>query len=172
MNPPVLDRDLGWKEIQREMLKLDSKVVKVGITKESGKDIPNGKRKDGKTTIVQYAYWNEMGVHGSSKWMIPPRPFVKGWALAKESEITETMQEVSNKVSGGHLKAMTAFKVLGLYGKSGIMEYIRNSDNFVPNAPLTRKRKKSSAPLIDEGFLIGAVNYEIADKNEDEDKEE
>lgn len=172
MSSPVLDRDLGWKEIQREVVKLGSKVVKVGITKESGKEIPSGERKDGKTTIVQYAYWNEMGVHGSSKWLIPPRPFVKGWTLAKESEIMETLQEFSNKVSGGHLKAMTALNSLGLYGKSGIMEYIRNSSNFVPNAPLTIKKKKSSAPLIDEGFLIGAVNYEIADKNEDEDKEE
>ena len=161
------DRDLGWKDIQKQMNILNSKVVKVGVTKEKGKEIPSGVRKDGKTTIVQYAYWNETGVYGKSGWKIPPRPFVKGWAVAKEEEIMETLDKIGLKVSGGLLKAQTALESLGIYGRSGIVSFIRDSSNFIPNAPSTIKSKGSSKPLIDEGFLMNAIAYEIAPKRED-----
>ena len=161
----VTDRDLGWNNIKREMLALDKKIVKVGVTRDKGSDKPVGERRNGKVRIVDYAVWNEFGVHGKKKWSIPPRPFIGGWSDNRKGDIIETEKLLYKGISGGVMDADTAFKALGEFGRSGILVYMKESENFVPNAPLTIKIKGSDKPLIDEGFLLSAISYQIVGKN-------
>ena len=172
MNVTITDRDLGWNKIKQELLALNKKIVKVGVTAEKGKVIPKGERKRKDVRIVEYAYWNEFGVYGKKNWSIPPRPFVGGWADNKREDVVKTEKELFMGVSGGTIDSETAFKALGEFGRSGILAYIRDSGNFVPNAPLTIKIKGSDKPLIDEGFLLNAIAYEVVSKNEQSGEDE
>lgn len=148
----IADKDMGMNDILKEIEEFKSSMVKVGILSSSGSV-------DG-VAIVDYATWNEVGVHGKKGWKIPPRPFVRGWADAKKEEIIKCIDSLLSKVTSGKMTAKAAMNALGVFGKSGIQAYIANGD-FQPNAPRTIKKKGSSRPLIDTGAMRQAVNFEV-----------
>jgi hypothetical protein len=156
---------MGLEDIFKEMEKLKSMCVKVGVTEDVG-----SRTADGGATLAQIASWNELGVlgppmsqHGGGKWFIPPRPFVRGFADGKREQIAKTLEKLSSLVSGGKLKAETAMARLGEYGQSGIKSYIRNGA-FTPNADSTIAKKGSSKPLIDNGTLRNSIRYQVIEK--------
>jgi hypothetical protein len=160
------DTDMGLEDILKEMEKLKSMCVKVGVTEDVG-----AQTVDGGATLAQIASWNELGVlgppmsqHGGGKWFIPPRPFVRGFVDGKREQIAKTLEKLGNLVSGGKLKAETAMARLGEYGQSGVKSYIRNGD-FTPNADSTIARKRGSTkPLIDTGTMKNSIRYQVIEK--------
>jgi hypothetical protein len=159
------DTDMGLKDIFKEMEKLKSMCVKVGVTEDVG-----AQTVDGGATLAEIASRNEFGVlgppvsqYGKGKWFIPPRPFLRGFADGKREQIAKTLEKLGALVSGGKLKAETAMARLGEYGQSGVKSYIRNGE-FTPNADSTIARKGSSKPLIDNGTLRNSIRYQVIEK--------
>jgi hypothetical protein len=173
--------DLGLEDILKEMEKLKSMCVKVGVTEDVGskkgmhrvrKTLKSGKKSKQKVkventsgpTIAQYASWNELGVKNEGGgWLIPPRPFVRGFADGKREQIAKTLEKVGKLVSEGKHDADTAIRRIGEYGQDGIKSYIRNGE-FTPNADSTIAKKRSSKPLIDTGTMRNSIRYQVIDK--------
>jgi hypothetical protein len=181
------DTDMGLKNIFKEMEKLKSMCVKVGVTEDVGSNKGMHRvRKVGKSgkktkqkvkventngpTILQYAEWNELGVKGppysetgGGVWFIPPRPFVRGWADGKREQIAKTQERLTKQVTSGKIDADTAIRRLGEFGQSGIKSYIRNGPH-IQNADSTVAKKGSSKPLIDTGTLRNSIRYQVIEK--------
>jgi hypothetical protein len=159
------DTDLGMANILKEVEKLKSMCVKVGVTEDVG-----AQTTESGATIAQIASWNELGVmgppvsqNGGGKWFIPPRPFLRGFADGKRERTAKTMEKLGGLVSGGKLTADVAMARLGKYGRSGVKSYIRNGE-FTPNADSTIAKKGSSKPLIDNGALRNSIRYQVIEK--------
>jgi hypothetical protein len=162
------DTDMGLENIFKEMEKLKSMCVKVGVTEDVG-----AQTVDGGLTLAEIATHNELGVlgppfsqYGDGKWFIPPRPFVRGFADGKRELTAKTMEKLTKLVSGGKLKAETAIRMLGEYGMDGVKSYIHNGE-FTQNADSTIAKKGSSKPLIDQGErggLLGNIRFQIIEK--------
>jgi hypothetical protein len=160
------DTDLGAEAIFKELEKLKSMCVKVGVTEDAG-----AQTVDGGATLAQIASWNELGVlgppvsqHGDGKWFIPPRPFVRGWADGKRELIAKMQEKLVGRVASGEIPAKEAIRLLGEFGQSGVKSYIKHG-SFTSNADSTIARKrKSTKPLIDTGTLHNSIRYEVIDK--------
>ncbi|MDR0388756.1 MAG: hypothetical protein LBH73_01650 [Spirochaetaceae bacterium] len=186
-NKGMTDKDLGLKDILKEVEKLKSMCVKVGVTEDVGsnkgvhrvsKAGKNGKKTKRKVkventngpTIAQYAARNELGVlgppvsqHGQGKWFIPPRPFVRGWADGRREQIAKTMEKFGRQITSGLYGASTIIRRLGEYGQGGVKSYIRNGPH-IENADSTKRRKGSSKPLIDTGTLRNSIRFQIIER--------
>lgn len=147
----VVDRNLGWQEIQRELAKLKKIGVKVGITEE------NNTSESG-ANIAEYAAYNEEGTEN-----IPSRPFIRSWVDNNKEQINKMMDSAFNHIVSGQWTAEDAMKRIGEFGASGIRKNIAKG-SFEPNAESTIKRKGSSRPLIDSGDMRRAVSYEVTKK--------
>ena len=159
------DTDMGLEDIFKEMDKLKSMCVKVGVTEDVGSQTVEGST----ATLAQIAAWNELGVlgppmsqNGGGKWFIPPRPFIRGWVDGRREHIQKTQDKLCALVAAGKLKADTAMRRLGEYAQSGVKSYFRNGD-FTPNADSTIAKKGSSKPLIDNGVLKNSIRYQVID---------
>jgi hypothetical protein len=162
------DTDLGMKAILKEIEKLKSMCVKVGITE----DVGDTKSEGSDATLAQIGYWNEVGVmgppfsqYGGSKWFIPPRPFIRGWADGKRELTVKTLEKIGGLVTGGKIKAEEAIRWIGEYGAKGIKSYIKNG-TFTSNADSTIARKRGSTkPLINEKTLVNSgIRYQPIEK--------
>jgi hypothetical protein len=162
------DTDKGLADIFKEVEKLKSMCVKVGVVEDVGSQKPEGSD----ATLAQIAYWNEVGVmgppvsqHGGGKWFIPPRPFIRGWADGKRELTVKTLEKIGGLVTGGKIKAEEAIRRIGEYGEKGIKSYIKNG-TFTPNADSTIARKRGSTkPLINEKTLVNSgIRYQIIEK--------
>jgi hypothetical protein len=169
------ETDMGLKDIFKEMEKLKSMCVKVGVTEDVGSQTAEG----GDATLAEYAAYNELGVKkkDGSEWFIPPRPFVRGFADGKRELIAKTMEKLGGLVMDGKLDADTAIRQLGEFGQNGVKSYIRNG-SFTPNSDVTingskpnKKGKKfikgkgSSKPLIDQKTLVNSgIRFQIIEK--------
>jgi hypothetical protein len=167
------DTDLGLADIFREVEKLKSMCVKVGIPENKG-----SKEGEDGVTIAQYATYNELGVKrkDETEWFIPPRPFVRGWADGKREQTAKMMEKLGNLVTSGKLKAKTAIRRLGEYGMDGVKDYIEQG-SFVPNSDITLhgskpdkngkqfiKPKKSTKPLINNGTMRDSIGFQPIEK--------
>jgi hypothetical protein len=162
----VTSKDLGLKNILKEVKKLKSMCVKVGVTEDVGSQKPDG----GDATLAQIAYWNEYGVMNkdNTDWFIPPRPFIHGWANAKRELIAKTQDMLGDLVMSGKLDAHTAIRQLGEFGMNRIKSYIEQDGSFRENAKSTKARKDSHRPLIDQGTLHGSIRFQPIEKPVDE----
>jgi hypothetical protein len=167
----IEDKDLGLDAIMKELKALGRMAVKVGFPEEStgpqqgekrvvrfrkGKRVKNT-IETGEATIAQIATWNEYGVPSHN---IPARPFVTGWADSKADNIKATLDKLYKKVVDGKWTADDAVMRLGEFGQDGIKSYIRNGE-FPENSDITKKRKRSSKPLIDTGTMRNSVRYQV-----------
>jgi predicted NUDIX family NTP pyrophosphohydrolase len=156
------DTGMGLAEILKEMEKLKSMCVKVGVTEDVGAQTAKGG-----VTVAQYATYNELGVMNKdeSAWFIPPRPFVRGFADGKRELIAKTMEKLGGLVMDGKLDADTAIRRLGEFGQNGVKSYIRHG-TFTPNADSTIARKRGSTkPLVDTKNLVNnGIRFQIIEK--------
>jgi hypothetical protein len=144
----VIDKDMGWKQIEINMKALHDRSVKVGIM--------GGGTNDG-VAIVDYAMWNEFGTS-----RIPPRPFMATTADNHRDETVKFAEHLIGRVIDRHLTVDLALKNLGEWYQAKIQMTIRKAKEWAePNHPATIKAKGSSSPLIDTGRMIGAVRYEV-----------
>ena len=139
---------------QRRLAKLLKKVEKhthvaVGILQDV-------KREDG-FSMVDLAMVHE---YGSKKRRIPERSFIRSTCDAKAKEHLGLIKRLQQKTLQGHLSSKQALGQLGEIVSKDMVQAINRG--IEPELKLaTIKRKGSSAPLIDEGLLKGAVTHEV-----------
>jgi hypothetical protein len=139
--------DVGFFEGDRHVGKNgkpDADLVLIAAANEYGADIKNG--------------WGR-GIHIT----IPERSFMRSWAIAKQTQISELMESLAKKVTNKAMDADLALKTLGVFGMDGIKKQIAAPEgvSWPPNADSTIKRKGSSHPLIDTGVLRESVRYQV-----------
>lgn len=142
----IIDR--GWNRIKTDIRALQNEGVKVGIRSTAGSN--NGVK------IVDIAVFNEFGTS-----TIPSRPFMRRTADQSKSYVPNFAASLAKGLLNNKLTVSQVMNRLGLFYQDKIRETIRLSKSWaVPNAPSTIKQKKSSTPLIDQGIMLGAVDYE------------
>ncbi len=176
----VLDIDLGWKDILKELRGLSKKEIKAGIQ--------GGKTKDGTADIVTVAAVQEFGAmifqhpgevtvyrkvkkDGSTHRsmgrliLIPERSFIRATFDEKYDEIGEHAEAAVTAIING-TDVSKALTLTGQYIEGEIKRKI-GSGPFTPNSPATIRKKKSSKPLIDTGHMRQSVRYEIGDRSDE-----
>ena len=143
----VIDRDLGFKRIMRDLQKLYGMEVVAGMLRDSGK-AENG------ASYVDIATWNEYGTGH-----IPSRPFIRISADTNKAAWGRLAQQCVNNVIDGD-NPRDAAQVVG----HRMVEDIRKvfgSSMLKANAPSTVKKKGRNEPLVDSGEMRRRVNFRI-----------
>lgn len=148
-------------DIMNELDYMALHMVEVGIL-GIDKDL---KGDDSKTTILEYAVYNEFGTKH-----IPPRPFMRN-AIEKNSRTIEKYIEAkTNEVLEGKITGRQALMQLGEYTRGIIIQSIATATSWaVPLDPKTLKEKlkrgsNNNKTLIEDRFLIKAIRYQIISK--------
>jgi hypothetical protein len=141
----------GGKKLQIKLAEIakmasNADLVRVGFLEKSS--YPDG------TPVAMVAAIQDFG---APKVGIPPRPFFRNMIAEKSSEWPRAIADL--------LKAndYDAAKTLNQVGEA-VAGQLRESivaTNEPPLAPSTIKRKGFSKPLIDQGIMIGAIDYEV-----------
>ena len=136
-------------DIEKMAKNLANMKVQVGF-------LSSAKYEDG-TSVAQVAMFNEYGVPQRRQ---PPRPFMRT-ALKKAKEWKKTFDFMIKKdfARGGDFK--TSFETLGLVVKGDIKTSIKEL-TAPALAQSTIDKKGFSKPLIDTGYMLDAVNYEVS----------
>ena len=148
-------------DIMNELDYMALHMVEVGIL-GIDKDL---KGDNSKTTILEYAVYNEFGTKH-----IPPRPFMRN-AIEKNSRTIEKYIEAKiNEVLEGKITGRQALMQLGEYTRGIIIQSIATATSWaVPLDPKTLKEKlkrgsNNNKTLIEDRFLIKAIRYQIISK--------
>lgn len=146
-------KDLGKAKIERELRAARKLVALVGIPSDAKRheDNPN-------IGLAEIAFIMEKG---STVNNIPPRPFMQQTRTMNEKKVADLSKKYLSAISTGKMSAMDAIKKLGA-SYEGAMKRIFLTGSFVGNAESTKKRKKSSKPLIDTGLLRQSIKYKVA----------
>lgn len=144
----VIDRDLGFNRIMRDLEKLDGMEVVAGILKDAG-------NYDKGQSIADVAIWNE---YGTSR--IPSRPFIRISADTNRQKWAKIAQQCVNNVIDGD-SPRDAAQVIGHRMVEDIREVFGDTSKLKANAPSTIAKKGRNEPLIDTGKLKATVNYRV-----------
>lgn len=153
----VKDKDLGWKEIEQQLLLAQKSFVKVGFQQGSKtKNQQKGdRRKKANQSMPEIAASNEFG---TSK--IPARPFMRTAFDENIKLINKAIQGEYDKIIDGRI---TTFKSLSAIGELMIRLTQKKIGEitFPPNAPSTIAKKGSFKPLIDFGQMTQSVTKQV-----------
>lgn len=143
----VIDRDLGYNRIMRDLQKLYDMEVVAGMLKDSGK-AENG------ASYVDIATWNEYGTG-----RIPSRPFIRISADTNKAAWAKLAQQCVNDVIDGD-SPRDAAQVVGHRMVEDIRKVFGSSE-LKANAPSTVRKKGRNEPLVDSGEMQRRVNFRI-----------
>lgn len=139
------DRDLGWREFQRQLREARTIEVVVGV--QQGEMNSDGEQ------IATYAAANEFGTEE-----IPERSFMRS---AFDENVSELQQEMEGRYQQMMRGALTTRQALGLVGLK-LQDMIKDkiSSNIPPpNSEATIERKGSSRTLIDTSAMKNSIHY-------------
>ena len=142
----VIERDLGWKRIQREIQAAKSASVRVGVLADAGAS------EDG-VDLVDIAVFNEFGTSRA-----PARPFIRGAFDEKQRDLTRLKARLWNQVLAGRLDTRRALGLLGQTHEDQVKVYMTEL-RTPENAASTVAAKGSSTPLIDTGRLRASSRW-------------
>lgn len=143
MSVKIKELDLGWKEIQHNIIQASSKVAVVGI-------IGGGEE-------LEKAVANEFGTD-----KIPERPFMRQTFDKVAPEIQKKKKEGMNQMIFDGVKPSKVLSRIGNFYRQEIRNAIANKE-FKPNSASTIKRKGSETPLLDTGKMQQSLQVEIRD---------
>lgn len=110
-----------------------------------------------KFTMLDLATVHEFG---SKDGRIPQRSFIRSTCDAKRHEHIKLMSKLQQKYIDGKITLEQALGMLGsVVEKDMVSTIVRGIKP--PLKPATKKRKKSSKPLIHHGHLKGAIKYDV-----------
>ena len=144
----VIDRDLGFNRIMRDLQKLDGMEVVAGMLRDSGK-AENG------ASYVDIATWNE---YGTSR--IPSRPFIRISADTNKAAWGRLAQQCVNGVIDGD-SPRDAAQVVGHRMVEDIRKVFGDTSKLKANAPSTIAKKGRNEPLVDSGEMRRRVNFRV-----------
>lgn len=123
------------------------------------------KGKDEKTTILEYAIYNEFGTK-----YIPARPFMRNAIDKNRQEIKKLKKEVAESVIAGKLTGKEALMRIGETIRGMVIMSIATAEQWAkPISKETIKRKSGGSvfnnkPLVDNKFMVKSIRYQIIDK--------
>lgn len=122
--------------------------------------------------VIDIAFWNHYGTSRAKgdvffrngkvgiSGPIPARPFIAMAMWRSRGEIRASMRQAAKSIFQGKYDMRTALEKLGMLGSNKIKDTITGGA-FVPNSGMTVMLKGSSAPLIDNGRMLGAVTWKV-----------
>lgn len=144
----VIDRDLGFNRVIRNLQKLDGVEVVAGMLRDSGK-AENG------ASYVDIATWNEYGTR-----RIPSRPFIRISADTNRQVWAKIAQQCVNDVIDGD-DPRDAAQVIGHHMVEDIRKVFGDISKLKANAPSTIAKKGRNEPLVDSGEMRRRVNFRV-----------
>lgn len=147
------DRDMGWQHIFDELRKADSAFVDAGLFE--GETLPGSEY-----TVAQIGAVNEFGTKPETIPMIPERSFIRATVDENDQQYSDLFDELMWAALTDNRSAFSAMTAFGEYVASDIKRAITVLQE-PPNADITIKRKGSSNPLIDQGYMRAAVRSRI-----------
>ena len=156
----VVDTDLGYDAIMKEIEILSESTLLVGIqekakTKSQSK---GGRSQKAGDSVAEYAAKNEFG---DSK--TPERSFIRSSFDQNINRIENITADQYGKVIDRQMSLQNALGNIGQVMVGLIKTKIRSIQS-PPNSPATIAIKKSSKPLIDFGQMFASVTYAIRTK--------
>ncbi|MEX4134102.1 hypothetical protein MY888_00160 [Haemophilus influenzae] len=147
----VVKVKINNKGLEKE-LELINKIgkarVKVGVQADAGVHSESGEN------LVDIGIWNEYGTAH-----IPSRPFIRQTFEDNQQAVAQYLgRVVENVAKGGDL--VQELSKLGQWYQDKQKKTL-TSYPWTPNAPSTRKRKKSSKPLVDTSQLVNSIRYKV-----------
>lgn len=148
-------RDKGWRRILRESRKLAKGYAKVGVLRDKGSAKVEG---NDSLTMVELAVIHEFGTGNA-----PERSFIRNTLEENVPEFKRLTRKLVKRVIKGSIDANDALDLMGKWGAGKVREKMASGKIKPPLAPATvaRRRKGSSAPLVDTGALMGSVDSEV-----------
>lgn len=122
--------------------------VKVGVQADAGVHSESGE------SLVDIGIWNEYGTAH-----IPSRPFIRQTFEDNQQALAQYLGRVVENVAKGDDLVQELSK-LGQWYQDKQKNTLK-SYPWTPNAPSTRKRKKSSKPLVDTSQLVNSIRYKV-----------
>ena len=144
----VIDRDLGYNRIMRNLQKLYGMEVVAGMLRDSGK-ASNG------ASYVDIAAWNEYGTG-----RIPSRPFIRISADTNKAAWEKLAQQCVNNVIDG-ASPRDAAQVVGHRMVDDIRKVFGDTSKLKANAPSTIAKKGRNEPLVDSGEMRRRVHLRV-----------
>lgn len=159
----VVDKDMGYAKILKNIAHLDNLRVLVGIREQAktGTASKRGRTSEPGLSIAEYGAKNEFGSGN-----IPERSFMRNPFDKNLEKLTRFSKKEYLKAIMGEKDSVQALNTIGSYMQSLIQERIRDIIT-PPNSPVTIAIKKSGKPLIDYGFLINSITYTVRRKREE-----
>lgn len=147
MTVQVIDK--GWERITKELKFINGTHVKVGFPGEKVE-----------TDVATVAIINEFGAPTKN---IPPRPFMANTYDKNRAKIKQFKEKELSSIFEGKQTVSGAMDKLGSWFSDQVKKEIR-AGSFEANKPATIVKKGSSKPLIDDGIMIGSVDFEVVSK--------
>ena len=147
----VVKVKINNKGLEKE-LELINKIgkarVKVGVQADAGIHSESGE------SLVDIGIWNEYGTAH-----IPSRPFIRQTFEDNQQAVAQYLGRVVSNVAKGDDLVQELSKLGQWYQDK--QKKTLTSYPWTPNAPSTRRRKKSSKPLVDTSQLVNSIRYKV-----------
>ena len=153
----VKDIDLGWEEIEKQVLSFKKSTILVGFQEgsQTKAKVKGQRKKEGGLSMPEIAASNEFGASN-----VPARPFMSTAFDQNISKINKAINLEYRKVQDGKKTADKALNLIGVAMVGLIKKQIR-AIVTPPNSPRTIKEKGSSKPRIDFGQMIQSVTSKV-----------
>jgi hypothetical protein len=153
----VVDTDLGFKKIKRDLKNFSNSTVLIGIQQGDVTHVQSrhGDIQKAGILIANYAAENEFGTR-----KIPQRSFMRTAFDENLNRINRIIQIQAGRIID---QTITVKQALGEIGQAvtGMVQTKIAQIRSPPNSPETIKRKRSTKPLIDFGQMIASIRYTI-----------
>lgn len=147
----VVKVKINNKGLEKE-LELINKIgkarVKVGVQADAGIHSESGE------SLVDIGIWNEYGTAH-----IPSRSFIRQTFEDNQQALAQYLGRVVENVAKGDDLVQELSKLGQWYQDK--QKKTLTSYPWTPNAPSTRRRKKSSKPLVDTSQLVNSIRYKV-----------
>ncbi|HHF5750533.1 hypothetical protein [Haemophilus influenzae] len=147
----VVKVKINNKGLEKE-LELINKIgkasVKVGVQADAGVHSESGEN------LVDIGIWNEYGTAH-----IPSRPFIRQTFEDNQQALAQYLGRVVENVAKGDDLVQELSKLGQWYQDK--QKKTLTSYPWTPNAPSTRRHKKSSKPLVDTSQLVNSIRYKV-----------
>lgn len=154
--------DMGYNDIMGEIKKMKNSYIKAGLPEKASPKL-GGKSGSGHAPVSNMSELATIGaVHefGAPKRNIPQRSFIKATTDKEKAAIIKVQEREIRAITGGASTVEMALKRMGLWMVTRIQRQIHTGP-YKSLSVKTKKRKRSSVPLIDIGQMVGSIQYTL-----------
>ena len=152
----IIDRDTGWAALFKNIAELKDARLDVGVLDDDkGNAMPY---ENSALRVVEVAAINEFGTDDGH---IPARPFVRPVFDAQREKAVSMLSPLLFDVLKGRKTLQGALGIVGEMLSQAMKMHIRSGAVTPANRPSTVAHKGSDVPLLDEGFLVDAIDFRV-----------